>query len=97
MKPLALKKAPPVVVNPNAWVEMEDGSFRCGNVLVRCDERTTFGGYTLQWWNIYRVGRGGRLTRVWAKSRPWGYGRSGQAKIGASHLAEPQEGPGATE
>lgn len=84
-------KAPPVVVNPNAWTRMEDGSFRSGNVVVRCDERTPFGGYTFERWHIYRVGRGGELVRVWAKSRPWGYGRAGQAKIGAGRIVAPVE------
>lgn len=92
MKPLRFDKAPPAVTNPNAWVRTGDGSFRSGNVLIRCDERTPFGGYTFERWHIYRMDGKGRLVRVHPKSRPWGYGRAGAAKIGASHLAEPQEG-----
>lgn len=92
MKPLALKQLAPVVVRHNDWKEQEDGSFRCGNVLIRCDKRTPFGGHVFESWNIYRVNENGKLTRVWAKSRPWGYGHSGAAKIGASHLSEPVEG-----
>jgi len=97
VKPLALKQSAPTVVRHNAWAEMEDGSFRCGNVVIRCDERIPYGGYAFQRWHIYRVGRGGKLTRVWAKSRPWGYGCSGSAKIGAGRISEPQEGEGGTD
>lgn len=91
MKPLQPAKLAPVVVNPNAWTKMEDGSFRSGNVLIRCDERESFGGYTFERWNIYRVEENGTLTRIWCKSRPWSYGRSGQAKIGASRIMKPLE------
>lgn len=87
MKPLKPAKGRPRVVNPNAWVKMEDGSFRSGNVLIRND-----GGEALRSdWRIYRVEADGRLTLVHPKSRPWGYGHPGQAKIGASHINEPQE------
>ncbi len=91
MKQLQLKKLAPVVVNLNDWSEQEDGSLRCGNVVIRCDERTPYGGYTFERWHIYRVETDGKLTRVHPKSRPWGYGRIGGAKIGASRLANPQE------
>lgn len=91
MKPLRLKAGPPKVVRANAWLEQEDGSFRCGNVLIRCDERTPCGGHAFERWHIYRVEPDGRLTRVWAKSRPYGYGHAGQAKIGASHIGKPVE------
>lgn len=91
MKPLALAAGEPKVVRHNAWQRMEDGSFRCGNVLVRCDEREPFGGHTFERWNIYRVEDDGTLTRVWCRSRPWGYGHAGAAKIGASHITKPLE------
>lgn len=92
MRELKLKKTAPVVVRLNDWNEMEDGSFRCGNVVIRCDSKTSYGGHTFETWHIYCVGRGGKLIRVYAKSRPWGYGHAGQAKIGANHLAEPIDG-----
>lgn len=92
MKPLKLKQLAPVVCRRNDWREQEDGSLRCGNVVIRCDERTPFGGYTFERWFIYRVEPSGKLTRVHPKSRPWGYGHSGAAKIGASHLSKPIEG-----
>ena len=92
MKPLKLKTLRPVVYRRNDWKEQEDGSFRCGNVLIRCDERTPYGGYTFERWRIYRVETTGKLTLVHPKSRPWGYGSAGAAKIGASHLSKPVEG-----
>ncbi len=94
MKPLKLKQLAPVHVRRNDWKKQEDGSFRCGNVVIRCDERTPFGdgGYVFEKWFIYRVETNGKLTRVHPKSRPWGYGHSGAAKIGASHLGNPVEG-----
>ncbi len=92
MKPLKLKHLAPVVVRHCDWKEMEDGSLRCGNVVIRCDKRTPYGGHTFETWHIYRVESTGKLTRVHPKSRPWGYGHAGQAKIGASHLTQPQEG-----
>lgn len=91
MKPLRLKHAAPTVVRHCDWQRTEDGSFRCGNVVIRCDRREPYGGHTFETWHIYRVDDKGRLVRVHAKSRPWGYGHSGQAKIGASHLSEPLE------
>jgi hypothetical protein len=91
LKPLELKKSAPTVVRHNDWQKMEDGSFRCGNVLIRCDERTPYGGHTFERWQIYRVDEDGRLVRVHPKSRPWAYGSAGQAKIGASHLSKPVE------
>lgn len=91
MKPLKLKAGPPKVVRVNAWRKQDDGSFRSGNVLIRCDERTPYGGHTFERWHIYRVEANGTLTRVWAKSRPYGYGHAGQAKIGASHIGKPVE------
>ncbi len=93
MKLLQFKKLAPVVVNPNDWSEQEDGSLRCGNVVIRCDERTPHGGYTFERWHIYRVESDGKLTRVHPKSRPWGYGHAGQAKIGASRLVKPVDAP----
>lgn len=84
MKPLKLKYGPPRTVRRASWLEQEDGSWRCGDVLIRCDER-----HPWERWHIYRVGKGGELTRVSAKSRPWGYGRAGQAKIGAARMIEP--------
>ncbi len=92
MKPLKLKYGAPVVVRRCDWQEMEDGSFRCGNVLIRCDERTPSGGYVFQKWNIYRVEENGTLTRIHPKSRPWAYGHAGQAKIGAAKMMEPVDG-----
>lgn len=89
MKPLKLEHLKPVVVRHCDWNKQEDGSFRCGNVVIRCDERTPYGGHTFERWHIYRVEDGGRLVKVHAKSRPWGYGHAGQAKIGASHIAKP--------
>jgi hypothetical protein len=94
MKPLKLKHGEPTVVRHNEWQKMEDGSFRSGNVLIRCDVRTPFGAHTFETWFIYRVDARGKLTKVHPKSRPWGYGHAGQAKIGASHLAEPVEAEG---
>jgi hypothetical protein len=91
VKPLKLKQTAPTVVRHNDWQQMEDGSFRSGNVVIRCDRREPFGGHTFETWNIYRVDGNGRLTRVWCKSRPWGYGHAGQAKIGASHMSKPLE------
>lgn len=91
MKPLELKRGEPTVVRHNHWRVQEDGSLRCGNVVIRCDRRERYGEYVFERWHIYRVD-GGRLTRVHPKSRPWGYGSSGAAKIGASRLGEPQEG-----
>lgn len=87
MKPLQLAAGQPTVVRHNTWVKMEDGSFRCGDVIIRNDGDTGIRSD----WRIYRVDENGKLTRVWAKSRPWGYGHSGQAKIGASRINEPQE------
>jgi hypothetical protein len=89
MKPLRLKHLAPVVVRHCDWQEQEDGSLRCGNVVIRCDEREMFGEYEFKRWYIYRVEKNGKMVRVHPKSRPWGYSRAGQAKIGASHLAKP--------
>lgn len=88
MKLLKLKQLAPVVHRRNDWKQMEDGSFRCGNVLIRNDGGTGIRSN----WRIYRVEQDGRLTLIHPKSRPWGYGHSGQAKIGASHMGEPVEG-----
>jgi hypothetical protein len=91
VRPLKLKALAPVVVQHNDWRKQDDGSWRCGNVLIRCDKVEQFGGYTFRTWYIYRVDPGGKLTKVHPKSRPWGYGRLGGAKIGAARLAEPIE------
>ena len=93
MLSISLKKTEPTVVQHNDWKKLKNGSFRCGNVLLRCDEVDLQGGYPFQRWNIYLVGPRGKLTRVHPKSRPWSYGRSGQAKIGASRLFKPVETP----
>ncbi len=62
MKSLRPLKLAPVVVSRNDWQKTGDGSFRSGNVVISCDGER---------WFIYRVGKGGKLWRVWCKSRPW--------------------------
>ncbi len=96
MKPLKLKKLAPIVVRHNDWNEQEDGSLRCGNVLLRCDDVYYIGDYRCERWYIYRVEVDGKLTRVHPKSRPWGYGHSGAAKIGANLLRTPVAAPPTT-
>lgn len=83
LKPLALKH---VTHRLNSWVAMSDGSFRSGNVVIRND-----GGSGIRSdWRIYCVDGVGRLVRVHPRSRPWGYGHAGQAKVGAAHIVKPQ-------
>lgn len=83
LKPKTLKVA---TIRLNDWVEYEDGSFRSGNVVLRNE-----GGSRIRAdWRIYCVDDRGRLVMVSPKSRPWGYGHVGQAKIGAAHIVKPQ-------
>lgn len=80
-----LKPLPPTVARHNDWQQQRDGSYRCGNVVLR-----NVGGSGLRSnWRIF-VRRNGRLVMVWPAQRPWGYGHPGQAKIGAAHLSKPQ-------
>jgi len=88
MRRVKLKYGAPVVVRRVLWEKQPDGSFRCGNILIRCDERVQDRGHVFQKWYIYRVD-GDTLTRIYVKSRPWAYGRAGQAKIGAAKMLEP--------
>lgn len=91
MNPLKPKRLKTISVNLNEWTEQDDGSLRSGNVLLKCDEVYFIGEYRCERWFIYLVGEAGSIARVSPKSRPWGYGRSGAAKIGAAHLQKPVE------
>lgn len=91
MTPLKPKRLKTVAVNLNEWTEHDDGSLRSGNVLLRCDEVYFIGDYRCERWFIYLVGADSRITRVAPKSRQWGYGSSGAAKIGAAHIVKPVE------
>lgn len=79
-------KRPPALVVPNEWAEQPDGSLTSGNVMIRNDG----GGPSRERWHIYaRDEDGGGWVRVWCKSRPYGYGHAGQAKIGVTRLSKP--------
>ena len=65
------------------WVRQRDGSWRCGNVKVAIDPKA---GRDWDSWFVY-VLRRTRWVKCMPPSRPWGYGHSGQAKIGAALMA----------
>lgn len=59
----------------SAWTELPDGSWESGSFIV-CKAKGS-------WW-IYSVDADGVRTRAMPKSRLWGYGSAGQAKVGAA-------------
>lgn len=80
---IALAPDPPTVCVHHKWERQPDGTWRCGNVMIQNDGDEP----PRDSWNIYVRLDAGTWVRVRAKSRPWGYGHPGQAKIGAAKLA----------
>lgn len=55
----------------------------CGNVMVKCiGEKYRSGDYIFWDWRIF-LNLGGEWIMVHPKSRPYGYGCSGSAKVGS--------------
>ena len=69
------------------WVRLKDGSYQCGNVKVM---NVGGKGREASWRIFVRSGRKWEVLVL--KSRPWGYGSAGQAKVGAALVAAHQRG-----
>lgn len=81
---IQLKRDEPVLVQHCRWIRVSAREFRCGNVVLQNVGTLDRPG---QRWHIL-LRRGDKLTRIACKSRPWGYGSAGQAKIGVSRFGE---------